>query len=191
VFKFYNEACNVVVPGTPTVAGIGTGTNNIHLAFRDACGGEIVSTAVYVVVTYTPASGPEPERRHTNLEATPTVAEVLPSHGFPVVPHLLTLSAKLTGESWPTSDLLIGDGHDHEGHGPEMSPLAGKQVVFTNHGDFICKDVTDNHGMASCFGLDKTLEALVDYRATFVGDGDYFGSSDDVGLITLGDVSIP
>ncbi|MBO9520057.1 MAG: Ig-like domain repeat protein [Nocardioidaceae bacterium] len=64
-------------------------------------------------------------------------------------------------------------------------PLAGQPVVFTIGGKVACTDVTDGAGVATCDALSKLLQLTLanGYKASYAGDGNYLGSTDNGTLI--------
>lgn len=179
-FAFNAPDCQSIARGIPSVdfsaLDIGSDTP-MHFEASDTCGGGASVEEMWLVVTYSTVD--PPSKLHTSLSATPIVADVLP-RGALVKPHLFELSATLTSEA-PV--VILGEGE----HAPPPPPVEGALILFTNGDHLLCRAHTDSHGVARCFGLDKTVGALLDYRATFAGDSDHFGSTDSIGLLTVAD----
>lgn len=189
-FNFYTDGCGEPAPGTPALAGVTAGENQVHLEYQDVCGVGSGATPVYAVVTYTvPDPEPEPLRK-TWIEAESLVADVA-GDGDLLDVNLPEVSAQLFTKAPSSAALHEDDDDDGDDHDDDqLVPLANKMVIFTNGGDFICKDLTDERGVARCFGLDKTLEGLLSYRATFLGDDGFRPSSDEASILTLLNLSV-
>lgn len=64
-------------------------------------------------------------------------------------------------------------------------PLAGQPVVFKIGPNVHCTAITDGAGVAECDALSKLLQLTLagGFKATYAGNGNYLGSSDNGGLI--------
>lgn len=64
-------------------------------------------------------------------------------------------------------------------------PLAGQPVVFTIGGSVHCTAITDGAGVASCDALSKLIQLTLSggFKATYAGNANYQGSTDNGGLI--------
>jgi hypothetical protein len=159
----FETGCAALTPGRPAVSGLTAGVNTIDVALSDVCGGFEGSSPLWLVVGYT-------LRAPTEMDASATIADVLKPGASPLVVHVFDLVAHLTTTGG--------------------APVPGRQVIFTSGTSEICRDTTDVNGFADCPGVPATLAAIISYRATFLGDATFLGSTDEVGSVTLGGANL-